>query len=257
MNIALLLVVFAVMWPDLLVDSKAVTNEHVLLNTQSSATLIAAVNHIYRYDESEDIQTALEHLSSGDYSRIERGRATLVAHAKENTAARKRVIAALMKSMDKPNVNIERDLSDYYLWREGSILLGDLKAIEALDLLIAHLDMTNGFHSASMVFQPAILGVRKIGRPAIPKLTDALLNSPKAAVRMAAIYCLTEIGGVSAMNALKQAQNAKNNQCVTRFISSSLSTFSYKDKGHVSFGYGAPQASVEARRDWLTAFECL
>ena len=37
-----------------------------------------------------------------------------------------------MKAMDKPNLDISRDQASFYLWSEGAVLLGDLKAIESL-----------------------------------------------------------------------------------------------------------------------------
>ncbi|HBB97556.1 MAG TPA: hypothetical protein DC054_19415 [Blastocatellia bacterium] len=256
MNIGTLGTIFSIVVFHSLFDSSAVRSRYVPGNVHCSA-VVSLTKDLQRFDELGDIRPALEDLSSGENSRIKRGRIRLLAHAKGSTVGRKQVIDALMLSMNKPNLNIERDLQDYYLWREGSTLLEDLKATEALDLLIAHLDMTNGFHSTSMVFQPAILGVRKIGLPAVPKLTEALLNSPKPGIRMAATYCLTEIGGLYAMDALKRAQINETSQCVKRFVNSSLSTFTYKAKGQEVFGIGAPQATADARQDWLMAFECI
>lgn len=227
------------------------------LGTRSPFALVSGDYRVVCADESGDIRTALQRLSSGEYTQIELGRNTLLGYAKKSPACRKEVVAGLMQSMDKPDLDFERDLSNYFVWREGSQLLGELNATEALDLLISHLDLTNGLHSASKVFQPAILGVRQMGAAAIPKLTVALLQSPIARVRMAAAYCLTDIGGVSAMNALSHAQTSEANQCVARFISISLSTFSYKSKGRISFDNRAPQANIDARRNWLMAFECV
>jgi HEAT repeat protein len=136
-------------------------------------------------------------------------------------------------------------------------LLGELRAIEALDLLIAHLDATNGFHSSSMVFQPAIIGVRQMGKAAVPKLTLALKENPKPSIRMAAAYCLTDIGGEAAMHALSQAQEDESNRCVTNFIRVSLNTFRYQSKNGIAFDNDAPQANGEARGRWLLAFQCV
>jgi hypothetical protein len=108
-----------------------------------------------------------------------------------------------------------------------------------------------------MVFQPAVLGVRQIGQAAIPKLARALQQNPKAGIRMAAAYCLTSIGGESAMNALKQAQESESNLCVANFILVSLKTFTYKSKSGISFDNEAPQANEEARQSWLLAFRCV
>lgn len=227
---------------------------------QSSRSAFGSIDSVYRVDcgdDGADIQTALQRLSSGEYTQVEQGRNTILSQAKRSSGCRQKVVRALMESMDKPDLNFERELSNYFIWREGSQLLGELKAIEALDLLISHLDMTSGLHSASMVFQPAILGVRQMGSAAIPKLTVALQQSSKPSVRMAAAYCLTDIGGVSAMNTLRHAQNDEANECVARFITISLNTFTYKLKGRISFDKEAPQATIDARRKWLMAFQCV
>ncbi|MGH9967131.1 MAG: HEAT repeat domain-containing protein [Pyrinomonadaceae bacterium] len=230
---------------------------HLQPDIRSAVAFASNVYPVDCDDESGDIRTALQRLSSGEYTAIEQGRYTLLGRAKKSPPCRKEVVRALMESMDKPDLNFEREISSYFVWREGSQLLGELKATESLDLLISHLDLTNGLHSSSKVFQPAILGVRQMGPAAIPKLAVALLQSPKAGVRMAAAYCLTDIGGVSAMNALRHAQDGEANKCVSRFISISLSTFSYKSNGRSSFDNEAPQANIDARRNWLTAFECV
>ncbi|MDX6404610.1 MAG: hypothetical protein QOH70_2065 [Blastocatellia bacterium] len=204
------------------------------------------------------IQTALQKLTSGEYTEIEQARNNLLGYAKKSSACRNEVIRSLMKDMDKPDLNLEKQSSNYYLWREGSQLLGELKALEALDLLISHLHLTNGLHSASMVYQPAILGVRQMGPQAVPKLSIALRQSPNPNIRIAAAYCLTSIGGISAMNALKSVQDSESNKCVAGFIALSMKTFSYKAKsGLLMFDNAAPQANVNARKDLLTAFECI
>jgi hypothetical protein len=245
----------------LLILGVTVQQEPTEGHVHSSRPTFSPVTRVYGVgcvNESSDIRMALQQLYSGEFTPIKQARNTLLGDAKRSSACRKQVIRALMDEMDKPDLDLERQISNYYIWREGSQLLGELKATEALDLLISHLDMTNGFHSFSQVFQPAILGVRQMGPAAIPKLTVALRQSSKPNVRMAAAFCLTGIGGVSAMNALQQAQGREPNKCVARFISISLSTFSYKSKtGRILFDNDAPQAQIEARRNWFTAFECV
>jgi len=213
-------------------------------------------NDFCKHDAGE-VRTTVEHLSSGDYNQILQARNILLGTARQSSDCRQLVIRSLMKAMDQPDLDFERQPSSYFLWREGSQLLGELKATEALDLLISHLNLTNGFHSSSMTFQPAILGVRQMGQPALPKLALALQQNPSAGVRMAAVYCLTEIGGLSAMNALKQAQVGERSSCVNNYIKISLSTFTYESKTGISFDNQAPQANADARHGWLTAFECV
>jgi hypothetical protein len=220
-------------------------------------TEVAPSSQVGCADESGAIRAALAGLSSREYAQVEQAKKTLLNYSKKSPACRNKVVRSLMEMMDKPDLDLERDISSYIVWREGSRLLGELKATEALDLLISHLDLTNGFHSASMVFQPAVLGVRQMGEAAIPKLAVALRESPKPGVRKAAVYCLTAIGGATAMDVLKQAQASESNECVARYIEISLSTFSYKSKsGPIRFDNDAPQADAEARQNWLAAFRC-
>jgi hypothetical protein len=209
-------------------------------------------------NDSGEIREALMKLATGEYTQIEQARNTLLGYSKRSPACRKEVVRALMEMMDKPNLDLRSDVPTYIVWREGSQLLGELRATEALDLLISHLDMTNDFYSTSMVYQPAILGVRQMGEVAIPKLAVALRESPKPGIRMAAVYCLTSIGGPAALDVLKLAQTSKTDKCVARLIDISLSTFSYKSKsGRMMFDNDAPQADVEARRNWFYAFGCV
>jgi hypothetical protein len=207
--------------------------------------------------KADDIKSALHNLFTGEFSQVEQARPRLLKYAKESQACRQAVVHSVMKNMDIPNLKFEGELANYLIWREGAILLGELQATEALDLLISHLDLNNGFHSGSKIFQPAILGVSRIGKAAVPKLTVALLESQKVGVRMAAAYCLTVIGGRSAMDALKKAQRSETDRCVARYIHISLDTFSYKSHGRIRFDNDAPQANLDMRRNWMMAFECV
>jgi|SoiMethySBSTD1v2_1073268.scaffolds.fasta_scaffold138474_4 hypothetical protein len=208
-------------------------------------------------NESPSVATVLEQLSSGNYDITSKARHVLLNIAYRSADCRQAVIRALIAAMDEPELDFERQPLKYNLWREGSELLGELKAIEALDLLISHLDLTNGFHSSSMVFQPAILGVRQMGVAAIPKLAVALRQSSKPRIRLAAVYCLTDIGGTAALVVLKEARDSETNSCVSNFIKVSLNTFTYKSKSGVSFDTQAPRADTEARQNWMAAFQCV
>jgi hypothetical protein len=80
------------------------------------------------------------------------------------------------------------------VWLYGADLLGQLKASEALDLLISHLKLATGIYSASMLHQPALRGVIKMGPVAIPKLSGVLRDNQDQKTRYFAIYCITRIG---------------------------------------------------------------
>lgn len=208
-------------------------------------------------DSEREIHGSLRELASGESVDIERARNSLLSYAQRSAECKNEVIRSLMNRMNTQDLNFEKQSSNYFLWREGSQLLGELKALESIDLLISHLDLTDGYHSSSMAHQPAILGLRQMGPAAIPKLTIALRQGPNRNTRMAAAYCLTSIGGPSAMKALKDAKASESDKCVARFIDVSLNTFSYKRSGQFLFDNAAPQADINARRNWLIAFECI
>jgi len=229
----------------------------LVVTTGHPSEFIAVVHGEACKHEQTLIGMEVKQLSSGDYDQTLHARNTLLNVAHESDACKQAIVRALIVAMDQPNLDFERHISNYYLWREGSQLLGELRAVEALDLLISHLDLTNGFHSSSMAFQPAILGVRQMGQAAIPKLAVALQKHAKPSIRLAAAYCLTDIGGVAAMNSLKRAKERESNSCVANFIQVSLKTFSYKTKSGISFDNRAPQANSDGRRSWLMAFQCV
>jgi hypothetical protein len=204
-----------------------------------------------------EIGTAIETFSSGDYRSIEQAKNALLLFAKESAGCRSNVVHALMVKMDQPHLDFERDVKSYYLWREGAQILGELKASEALDLLVSRLDLNNGYHSSSQVYQPAIPGIVKMGAIAVPKLATALQTSSNPNLRLAAAYCLTSIGGSSAMKALSDVRGSEPNKCVSQFIDISLETFVHKSRsGRLLFNTNAPHADARKRTRWLAAFEC-
>jgi HEAT repeat protein len=143
------------------------------------------------------------------------------------------------------HLDTAHDQTSHYLWREGSNLLGDLKATQALDLLISHLAMDDGDYSESMAHQPALWGVIKIGSSAVPKLENALVHSPDPAMRWSAIYCLSFIGGHSAVMVLRRAFPLEHNECLSRFIDVSIKSLSnkqykLKDTGKWSLAFACP-----------------
>jgi len=230
---------------------------HRLQLNNFSVESLTIVDETICKDKRGVIGKAFEDFSSGGYDQSLQARKTLLKIAQQSNNCRQALVGMLMERMDRPNLDFELQPANYYLWREGSELLGELKATEALDLLISHLDLNNGFHSASGAFQPATLGVRQMGEVAVPKLAVALRQSPKPSIRMAAADCLTAIGGVAAMNVLKEAQRGESSSCVANFIKASLDTFSYQRKSGIAFDTRARQADVEARLKVLMARECV
>src|SRR6266516_127176 len=106
-----------------------------------------------------DLNTAInKKLSSEDWAEADQAKKMLLNYSNESSVCRTEIINALIQAMNKPNLSFVADRRDYFLWLNGSAIFGELRAVEALDLLIDHLDLNDGAFSASMVHQPAFLG---------------------------------------------------------------------------------------------------
>ena len=162
----------------------------------------------------EQISTTANESSSAIKSILER--------AGSSPICRTEIIRDLRDAMDSPSLNLVSNQREFFLWSNGSKILGDLKAVEALDLLIDHLNLNDGLYSSSMCHQPAVGGVEAMGDVAIPKLTAALQRSPNRDIRLAAALCLGHIGSSDAIGALKQSLDAQTDQCVHRYIELSI-----------------------------------
>ena len=142
--------------------------------------------------------------------------------AKESPECREEIINALIEALNK--ADLQNDDSAFRLWAKGSGILGELRAVEALDLLIAHLDLNDGWFSASMVHEPVVGAMEKMGEVAVPKLAVALKHNPRKEIRLAAALCLATIGGSEALDALNSALTSETEECVRRLITLLLPT---------------------------------
>ena len=158
---------------------------------------------------------------SSNYNEAQVAQQLLRENARESSACRRQIIAAVMTAMNQPNLDISRNQASADLWREGAILLGDLKAVQSLDLLLSHIKMTTSEFSLTMRHQPALGGIVRMGPLAIPKL-KLLLRNDDSQTRYYTVYCLYQIGGSSARRILQQALPMESDQCVRRIIIVSL-----------------------------------
>ena len=194
----------------------------------------------------DDLAKAVISLSH-QYDEAQAAKRSLRQAAHYSSDCRKRVIAAVMEAMDKPNLDISQDQASARLWREGATLLGDLKATESLDLLLSHIKMTDGEWSISMAHQPALEGIIRMGTLAIPKLKE-LLRNEDSQTRHYAVYCLFWIGGPSVRRTLQRALPMETDPCVKRFMSVSIKTIRGPNKsirGAKSYG------------EWMSSFMCV
>lgn len=194
-----------------------------------------------------DLSNALQRLSlASSQSEADQSRDLLLEESRRSPSCAKQVIAIIMRAMDKPDLDFTREPEMYYVWRDGADLLGELKAAEALDLLISHLDLRiSGRSSTTMSQQPSLAGVIKMGPIAIPKLSALLKDSPNRDMRRYAVYCIAGIGGPAANSALRQALASESDQCVRQFIAVSIDTIDNKSGG-------LKQDTVK----WYLAFQC-
>src|ERR1044072_1489256 len=176
-----------------------------------------------------DIDKAVVSLSQ-QYDEAQSAQNTLRKSSRVSSECRQRIVTAVMKAMDKPNLDISRVQAEANLWREGARLLGDLKATESLDLLLSHITMTDGGWSSTMTHQPALEGIIRMGPLAIPKL-EGLLRNNDWETRHYASYCIASIGGLSARQALQNAVPAESNACVKRFMLVSIKRIDIKHGG--------------------------
>lgn len=193
-----------------------------LSNVDSSAARSGGQNkRLVRQCVSDDeLANAVVSLSR-QYDEAQVAQRLLRQSAKRSSACRRQVVAVVMGAMNKPNLDIRRDQAAANLWREGAVLLGDLKATQSLDLLLSHIKMTDGGFTLTMTHQPALEGIIRMGTLAIPKLKP-LLQSNDWQTRHYAVYCLFWIGGTSARRELERALPVETDQCVKKFMSVSL-----------------------------------
>lgn len=191
------------------------------------------------------IERAVQEFSAKQrFREMEDARTRLMNSAKLSTTCREEVIGAVMKAMDKPQLDIYRDFN---LWRYGSNLLGDLNATESLDLLIGNLNFTDG-SSINVSHYPAMEGVIKIGRPAISKLGAALRQNSDTTYRYNAIFCIAQIGGPQATAELKTAISSESDPCVRNFIQVSIDVLNNpRSPGEIN---------SEDRNKWFAALSC-
>jgi len=191
-----------------------------------------------------DLRESIENLTSEVHA--QQSRQDLFRASQRSVKCRKKVIKGVLAMMAEPSIDIKGSQKDRSLWQEGSILLGDLKATEALDLLIRHLDMDDGEWSVTMRDIPALDGVIRMGNYAVPKLSFTLFNSPDRSIRQHVVYCLSFIGGRAARATLKQALKSESDACVRQFIAISIRGLDSNYKKRSGF-----------RDEWFSAFFCI
>ena len=82
-----------------------------------------------------------------------------------------------MSAMDQPDLDLTGGTPQFYLWHYGTRVLGELKTVEALDLLIANSELHDGT-PFPFNHRPALGAVVDMGEAALPKLQATLRDNP-------------------------------------------------------------------------------
>ena len=192
-----------------------------------------------------DLAQGLKAFSSGVKPEVHRE--ILSGYARRSPECRAKIITTLLRAMDKPGLNMERDPDSFFLWHFGGELLSELRATEALDLLVANLEITDG-ESINFTHYPALETVIGIGESSIPKLTEKLKHEERPGIRKLAVFCIGWIGGASAKHALAEALPNEKDKCVRDFIRFFLKSFENRKRpNHMAVGDYSK---------WSSAFSC-
>lgn len=197
-------------------------------------------------NESEG-SSALATLSFGKYGEQHQAVAFLKDSAGRSTACRGQVITRLMAAMDQPNLDLTAGTPQFFLWHYGTEILVQLKAVEALDLLVANIQLHDG-SGFPFNHYPALGALIDLGELALPKLHSVLRDHPDRFTRRLAVFCIALIGGQSADAILKQAMVSESDPCAASCIRATLNEFKNKRRPH--------NISDIGRTKWYTTFLC-
>lgn len=199
--------------------------------------------------QGDEVNKSLDALKLQGGDTVYKAAELLLTKARTDPGCRTQIVQALISSMALATNPATNNYENYFLWLHGASLLADLKATEALDLLVSNLDLSDGWStSISEAHLPALVAVLKIGLPAIPKLQIVLSSDSQAHRRNFAALAIAYIGGSQARRALINAFRGETDPCVKNFLRISLQAFDNKAKpNHVSSALNGK---------WLSAFYC-
>ena len=173
--------------------------------------------------------------------------AKLRNNASQSAECRKQLVTVLIATLDKSDRDLLLNQASFFLWHYGSKLLADLKAVEALDLLIANFDLHDG-SPFPFDHHPALVAAADMGEEAIPALKSVLNGRYDDSIRRYAVFCLAQIGGKDAKQVLRNRFASESNCCVRNCIRASLEAFENRTfPDHIS---------DEDRAEWYATFMC-
>lgn len=182
------------------------------------------------WNNTNGVPLLMQKLYSDDTSEREKTKQELLALAKTSSEARERVVHSLIEVVATPNPTGQGSMSvvPFEVWKDACELLGELKAIEAVGVLVEHSDRTNPIAGLSISRVPAVKALITIGDAAVPDLSKALFAG-RPAVRGKAATALGEIGGHEAKEALQRASITEKDEEAAVYIQMSLRIVSSRD----------------------------
>lgn len=138
----------------------------------------------------------------------------LLKIAGQSAESRAQVIDELMDFVD--DISAKEEIMIATAWMTAVDVLGDLKATEAVEVLVNNLDHTgqNGL-IMSIHIHPVYSALVKIGEPAVPKLVEALAH-PNPFIRTEAVWVLYSIQKGRAKEAIEAAIKKETDEEIKR-----------------------------------------
>jgi hypothetical protein len=155
------------------------------------------------------------------YIRAERAKKKLLNIASESSESRSDVISALIATLEQPDLPAFPDHA--HVWMYVCAVLGELRATEAIDMLINHPSDSQGLSGHSLSLRPSLKALVSISEQAIPRLEEALLDQGNSNLcREQAIDALIRMDGGQARKALENALGQEMNEHIRNRIESAL-----------------------------------
>ncbi len=165
-----------------------------------------------------NIDVAIDDLYYQDKIIRDIGSDNLLKIACKSNQAKELVIEALTKVLkDKKLLTYQKEIR-YKTWYQAVYLLGELKAVTALDLLVDNLDYTNDQNTTTENYYPALDAIVKIGDVAVPKLAKSLLENKNITIKTNIIRALDKIHTKAARQALEQVVSTEKFSQLQHYI---------------------------------------
>lgn len=174
--------------------------------------------------ENSNIQEMLQKLySSNEKVRFD-ARIRIIKLAKKSDLERKRVIDSILSSLDIPNIQYGMiNPKNYEGWQLAVIILGEIKASEALPNLIQCLKCNDGMGGLSLYRYPVAYAISLIGEVSVPYLEKSLQDLDQDnTTRLCAILALDSIGGEESRRVLENALLTEKRKSFRTMIKKSL-----------------------------------